>query len=146
MYDQIINSEVQLKQGDGMTQVKITKRALGPDGRVSDSYDDKPMLNLIVYEVDFPYGELKEYAANVIAENMLSQVDEEGFSLTMMEAIVDFKKDESVAIPKDDKYLITHRGQQRLRKTTKGWSLLIKWKDQSETWIPVKDLKESHPV
>ena len=113
-----------------MTQVKITKRALGPDGRVSDSYDDNPMLNLIVYEVKFPDGEVKEYDANVIAENMLSQVYEKGFSLTMMEAIINFKKDESIAIPKDDKHLITPRGQQRLRKTTKEWRLLIKWKDQ----------------
>ena len=113
-----------------MTQVKVTKRALGPDGRVAGSYDDNPMLNSIVYEVEFPDGEVKEYAANVIAENILSQVDEEGFSLMMMEAIIDFKKDESVAIPKDDKYLIKPRGQQRLRKMTKEWKLLIKWKDQ----------------
>ena len=48
----------------------------------------------------------------------------------MMEAIIYFKKDESVAIPKDDKHLITPRGQQRLRKMTKEWKLLIKWKDQ----------------
>eukprot|EP00957_Ditylum_brightwellii_P174767 13307163-Ditylum_brightwellii.AAC.1 len=33
-----------------------------------------------------------------------------------------------------------------MRKTTKGWSLLVKWKDNSESWIPLKDTKESHPV
>ena len=29
---------------------------------------------------------------------------------------------------------------------TKGWELLIKWKDKSESWIKLADMKESHPV
>ena len=33
-----------------------------------------------------------------------------------------------------------------MRKTTKGWKLLVKWADESETWVPLKDMKESHPV
>ena len=33
-----------------------------------------------------------------------------------------------------------------MRKTTCGWSLLIQWKDDTESWVPLKDLKESHPV
>ena len=27
-----------------------------------------------------------------------------------------------------------------------GWHFLILWKDGDEQWIPLKDLKESHPV
>eukprot|EP00980_Cylindrotheca_fusiformis_P024074 scaffold11509_cov88-Cylindrotheca_fusiformis.AAC.1 len=33
-----------------------------------------------------------------------------------------------------------------MRKTTQGWKLLVQWADDSETWIPLKDMKESHPV
>ena len=33
-----------------------------------------------------------------------------------------------------------------MRKTTCGWKLLVLWKDGSETWIPLKDMTESHPV
>ena len=33
-----------------------------------------------------------------------------------------------------------------MRKTTCGWKLLVLWKDGSETWIPLKDMKESHLV
>jgi hypothetical protein len=33
-----------------------------------------------------------------------------------------------------------------MRRTTKGWQLLLQWKDGSNTWIPLKDLKESNPV
>jgi hypothetical protein len=64
----------------------------------------------------------------------------------MMEAIVDYRKDETVAVPKTDKYLTTTSGQQRMRKTTVGWKLLVKWADESESWIPLKDMKESHPI
>ena len=77
---------------------------------------------------------------------MLTQVDSDGFSTTLMDAIVDYEKDEATAIPMEHKRMITHRGQQRLRKITVGWKLLICWKDGSEAWVPLKDMKESHPV
>jgi hypothetical protein len=30
--------------------------------------------------------------------------------------------------------------------TTKGWKLLVGWKDGTTDWLPLKDLKESYPV
>jgi hypothetical protein len=30
--------------------------------------------------------------------------------------------------------------------TTVGWKLLVQWRDDLETWIPLKDMKESHQV
>jgi hypothetical protein len=47
------------------------------------------MLDSIVYDVEFPDGTIREYSANLIAENMLTQVDSDGYSLTLMEGIVD---------------------------------------------------------
>jgi hypothetical protein len=38
------------------------------------------------------------------------------------------------------------RGQRQLRMSTVGWKLLVQWRDGSESWIPLKDMKESHPV
>ena len=32
------------------------------------------------------------------------------------------------------------------RETTKGWELLIEWKDGSTNWVSLKDIKESYPV
>ena len=56
-------------------------------------YDDNPALKSIIYNVEFPDGTIKEYAANVIAENMLSQVDSEGYSLRLMDSILDCFRD-----------------------------------------------------
>ena len=77
---------------------------------------------------------------------MLTQVDSDGYSLTMMKGIIDYKRDDSVAIPKSDMYVVTKRGQKKMRKTTIGWKLLVQWADDSESWIALKDMKESHPV
>ena len=145
-YDAILNAEVQMNIDNDIVNGKVKRRAIGADGKLIGTYDSNPILNTMVYEVEFPDGRIQEYSANLIAENMLSQVDDEGFSTTMMEGIIDHKKDEAVAISKSDAYLTTHTGQRRRQKTTQGWKLLVKWKDGSETWIPLKDLKESHPV
>jgi hypothetical protein len=37
-------------------------------------------------------------------------------------------------------------GTDRLQRTTKGWQLLVEWKDRSSDWIPLADLKNSYPV
>ena len=140
----LINQEVLMQHGENMSVGKITQRSLGPDGKTAGSYSESPLLNSIVYDVEFADGHVKEYAANVIAQNILSQVDSDGYAL--FQGIVDYKIDKSVAIPKSKKWLTTPRGLQRLRKSTVGWKLLIQWKDGSETWVPLKDLKESHPV
>ena len=72
---------------------------------------------------------------------MIAQCDEEGFSLSLMDCIVDYKKDPATAVLKEDMYVITKRGQQRPRRTTLGWKLLVRWKDDTESWIPLKDMK-----
>ena len=72
-------------------------------------YDDDPFLNSMIYEIEFPDGQVKEYAANVIAENMLTQVDSDGYSMMMMRGIINYQQDKNVAIPKSDMYVTTKR-------------------------------------
>ena len=129
-----------------MVTGKVTKRTIGPDGQVTGTYDNNPYLNSIIYDVKFPDGQVKEYAANIIAENMLTQVDSDGMSTTLMEVIVDHERDEANALQHQDKYAQTKNGKHHLRKSTKGWELLIKLKEKSGSWIKLADMKESHPV
>ena len=77
---------------------------------------------------------------------MLTQVDSDGYSKAVMQGIIDFQKDDAVAVSKTNMYVVTPRGQKRMRKTTQGWKLLIQWAGGSESWIALKDMKESHPV
>ena len=98
------------------------KRAVGPDGTVVGRCDENPILNSIICEVEFPDNQMKEHAANVLAENLLSQVDSEGFSASLFDGILDWCKD-SNAVEMKDRFLVTKRGQRRLKQTTLGWDL-----------------------
>ena len=122
-FDKIINAEVMIQNGDEMVMGKVTRRSLDADGRTTGTYHDNPFLNTITYDIEFPDGQVKEYSANIIAENMLTQVDSDGYSLSLMDSIIDHQRDPSQAILMEDKYITTKSGQKRLRKTTKGWRL-----------------------
>jgi hypothetical protein len=77
---------------------------------------------------------------------MLAQVDLDGYSLTMLKGIMDYKRDDAVAILNSNMHVVTNRGHKKLRKTTIGWNLPVKWADESESWIALKDMKEAHPI
>ena len=56
-------------------------------------------------------GQGKDYVANIIGKNILSQVDSEGFRTILMGSIVDHMKDEALAVPKSESYIVTRRVQ-----------------------------------
>ena len=125
-FDKIINAEVMIQNGDEMAMGKVARQSLDADGRMTGTYHDNPFLNTITYGVEFYDRQVKEYGANIITKNMLTQVDSDGYSLSLMDSIIDHRKDPSQAIPIEDKYIITKSRQRRLQKTMKGWKLLIK--------------------
>ena len=77
------------------------------------------------YDVDFSDGEIKECSANVIAENIHSQLNEDGRNIQILDSILDHRKDSN--FDKTDVRLRTKSGQQRLRSATSRRSLLILW-------------------
>ena len=50
-----------------MTVGRVTIRAIGPDRAIYGSYENNPFINSMIYEVEFPYGNFKEYSVNLIA-------------------------------------------------------------------------------
>ena len=78
---------------------------------------------------------------------MYSQVDTEGNEFILLQEICDHWKD-GLAVAKDNMFVAHTRGSSNAvhRRTTKGWQLLVQWKDGSTSWTPLKDLKESNPV
>ncbi len=88
---------------------------------------------VLMYEVEFPDGQVAEYSANVIAENMYTQCHAEGNQYLLLDKIIDWRKDNSTAVASDDMYVYSHNNNQHYRKTTKGWKLCAKWK---MAWLP----------
>ena len=83
----------------------------------------------------------------MIAENVLSQWDPDGFETKVMDCIVDHdhKRDDS-ADPMSEKYFKLKQGVKTERNTTVGWQFLVKWRNRNQDWVQLSDLKGSNPV
>jgi hypothetical protein len=95
--------------------------------------------------VRFPDGHIEEYVANVVAENLLSQVDDEGHHHVILSDNIDHCR-KPQALSKDYMWITSHNGNRSMRKTTKGWDISIQWRDDSTSWEPLKNIKESNPI
>ena len=93
-----------------------------------------------MYDVEFPDVAVKYYAANVIDENVLSQVDSSGFYTQDLDNIVLHRKLGN-AVSINDAYVTTKRGVCKIRKTTIGREFLIDWKYGSSSWMSLKGFK-----
>ena len=89
MYDRLLNAEVLLHHEDDQVFAKVVRRELGPDGKTNGVYYKNPFLNTLMYDIEFSDGTIKEYGANIIAENMVAQADEDGFTSPLMKCIID---------------------------------------------------------
>ena len=78
-------------------------------------------------------------ATNSIAENMFAQVDEESKFHVLFDEIVEHRCDGN-QVKMQDVFSTNTRGVKRRRPTTKGWEILVKWKDGSTTFISLKDM------
>jgi hypothetical protein len=72
---------------------KVIGQAKDGEGKIIGYFHDNPLLNSIVYDVEFPDGAVKQYAANIIAEKKYSQVNSEGHQYNLLEAILDYGTD-----------------------------------------------------
>jgi len=126
-----------------MRAARVIGQAKDTDGNVKGRYDTNPILNTRVYDVIFPDGSVQAYGANIIAENLYSQVDEDGHRYQLLEMIVDRHTTNGHAVDKEDEYAATKSGQRRQRQMMIGWEFLIQWKDGTESWCTLKELKES---
>ena len=70
MYDKLLNAEVTLQLGNERVIGKVAQHVVDSSGQAVGAYNDKPFLNTLSYEVEFPDGQVKEYSANIIAENI----------------------------------------------------------------------------
>ena len=143
-HDYYVGAEVELSIGDNVMSGKVKRRKRELDGTLKGKANSNPILDSRTYEVEFPDGQVVEYSANVIAQNMYSQCDTEGNQYLLLKEIVDWRKDDT-AIGRDDMY-VQSGANRHLRKTTKGWQLCVEWKDGTTSWERLADLKESNPV
>jgi len=140
IYYAMISAEVLLPSNDVLVPAIVTGCKCDQDGNPVGVANKNPILDTHVYQVAFPDGHIEEYATNIIAQNIYSQLDAEGQRHQLLEEIVDHHKDIS-AKPPDQKW-IQHGSNKTLTKNTLGWKLKVQWKDQSASWEPLRNLKD----
>ena len=144
--DTYLRMELALPGQDGEQQyAKVTKHLKDKDGLPIGTANDNPILDTRMYEVEYIDGHKASLTANAIAQNLFAQVDEEGNRHVLLDEIIDHRKD-STAVAKEDTFITTKSGTKRCKETTKGWDLLMRWKDGSSTWVHLKDMKEEFSV
>lgn len=84
----------------------------------------KPLLDSRKYEIEYVDGHVKELTANLIAETLLAQVDNEGRQHMMLSAIIDHRVLHN-AIPKSQGTYVNSYGVKRQKTTTRCWELLV---------------------
>jgi hypothetical protein len=145
-FDKYIGAEITVQRGDATTRARVKKRARdSTTGDLLGKRHNNPYMSTAVYDIEFPDGEIESYGANLVAENLYSQCDDEGNMFLVMEEISDHKRGND-AIPIQDGFVQSKNGNEVPKRTTRGWQLLVEWKDGASDWIPLKDLKDSNPV
>ena len=147
VYGTYLNMELAIPQGDSLEPrlARVTKRLKDANGLPIGLANEYPILDTRMYEVEYLDGERTSLAAHNIAENLFAQIDDEDNRQVLMDEIIGHRSNEH-AVNQQDAFITTKRGTKRRRETTKGWELLVRWKDGGTDWIALKDIKESYPV
>ena len=147
IYVMYLNMELAIPQGDSLEPrlARVTKRLKDANGLPIGLANENPILDTRMDEVEYLDGERMSLAANNIAENLFAQIDDDGNHQVLMDEIIGHRSNEH-AIKQQDTFIVTKTGTKRRKETTKGWELLIQWKDGGTYWVALKDIKESYPV
>ena len=103
------------------------------------------MLDTRIYAVEYHDCHKAFLTANTIAEKLFSLVDVEGNQHVLLDCITDPRTNRT-ELPINKAYINLKSGGHRKPQTTKGWEILLQWKDGSTTWEPLKYIKECYPV
>ena len=147
LMDKYLGAELMFDVGSGSERRgRVVKRSRGLDGQAIGQAHSNPLFDTHQYVIEFSDGSTDEYLANVIAENMFAQVDNKGNQYQLLKEITDHRKDLSAVSISDGYYVVSKNGNRKPKTTTRGWELLVNWKDGSSDWVKLKDIKDLYPI
>jgi hypothetical protein len=124
---------------------QVIKHARGLDSEPLGCAHTNPLFDTQEYDIEFTDSTTEKYQADLIAENMFAQVDNEGHQYLLLSEIMDHKKD-NMAVPISNGTTRSANGHEVPKITTRGWKLLVQWKVGSTSWEHLKGIKESNPI
>ncbi len=133
-YDELLLTEPLLTREGKLTRATIVGRKRNQDGNLVGTFNNNPLLNTHVYLGEFPDGHVMEYSANIIAEAIYDDVNDENVETLLFDQIIGHEQDHT-AITIQEANLIKERerdnktvcGSNNCRPllTTKGWRICV---------------------
>jgi hypothetical protein len=77
--------------GEHPTLARVKRQKLDANGVPIGVAHKNPILDTRVFEVEFLDGHTASMTANAIAENLFSQVEEDGNRLQLLDEIIDYR-------------------------------------------------------
>jgi hypothetical protein len=145
-YDELLLAEPLLARDSVLTPARVIGRKRDNDGNPMGTYNHYPLLNTRVYLVEFEDGHVAEYGANVIAEAIYNQVDDDGFQESLFTDIIGHRKSVIEAMTEEKFKELEESNNPSHARATKGWDICIQWQDGSSSWHPLSEIKNSFPI
>ena len=101
-FDEYLTASVMLPRGGEVLKAQGVARKRDVNGNPIGKANSNPILDTREYIVEFEDGATDVYSANMIAENMYAQIDNEGKTFALMSEIVDHKSDARAMKVADD--------------------------------------------
>ena len=120
-----MNAEVLLPQGGELRLAKVIQMSVDSDGKVGWNYIDIPILNTVLYNVQFPDSAIKPYLENLMAYNILMQVEDDGYHRQLIDGIKNNSKDKR-EVEKKDRWIVSKIGRRSMKQSTVGWKFCVK--------------------
>lgn len=117
--DNYIGAKLLLDIGGEPISARVIKWAKNPDGTKKGTVHQNSMFDMRAFLVEMQDSTVSEYTANVIAENIFSQIDNEGNSHSIFQEISDHCKNNK-AIEEWDVYVYSANRNKIPRGTTVG--------------------------
>ena len=94
--DQYINMEVNINRGDEncVERATVKRRALDLNGEPIGIAHKNSLLDSRQFQVEYLNGTTEILSANIIAENILAQVDDQGQRQLLLDEIIDHRVSE----------------------------------------------------
>ena len=108
--DSYLDMELGIRRDDeGLHHARVKRRSVDQDGRPIGRSSNNPLLDSRKYEVEYLDGTTEVLTANIIVENLLAQVDDQGHRHLMIYEIEDHRNN-SDAITKEKGTILTPSG------------------------------------
>ena len=97
-FDDCISAEVMIKKSDGFFSATVIDWKCYANGDPIGTRNTNPILDTRVYNVRFGDGHTEAFSANVIAQALWDQVDDNGDQFLILQEITSHQKDDAVAM------------------------------------------------